>query len=162
MRRNTLLITRAAVIAVLYVILTFLCSAVGLASGQLQLRLSDALAVLCAFTPAGVYGVTVGCLLANLLTGCMPTDVVLGTLATLLGALGTRALRRRGKYLAPVPTVLSNTLIIPLLLYFVYGVRPLWLGFVTVFTGEAVSCFALGLPLYSLIDRNRRALGLEE
>lgn len=160
MKKNVLFITRAAIIAALYVVVTFLSNTLGLASGLIQIRISEALAILCVFTPAGIYGVTIGCLIANIFTGCMLPDVVLGTVATLFGAIGTRAIGRKNKYLAPVPTVLSNTLIIPFLLYYAYGFKPLWLCFLTVFAGEAISCYVFGIPLYMIVNNNKRALEL--
>ena len=160
MNDNVVRITRTAIIAAIYVILTFLSNALGLASGLIQVRISEALAVMCVFTPAGIYGITIGCLIANILTGCLLPDVILGTFATLIGAIGTRIVGRRFKYLAPLPTVLANTLIVPFLLYYVYGFKPLWLCFVTVFAGEAISCYAFGMPLYAAINKNKRALGL--
>ena len=162
MKNNSFLIARAAIIAALYVSLTYLSNAVGLASGLIQIRFSEALVVTCVFTPAGIYGVTIGCLLANILTGCLPLDIAFGTLATLIGAIGTRFLGRRFKYLAPLPTILANTLIIPFLLYYAYGFKPLWLGFLTVFAGEAVSCYLLGIPLYSFMERNQHILHLDK
>ena len=93
--RTLLGMTYAAVIAALYVALTFLSSLFGLSGqGAVQLRISEALTVLPYFTAAAVPGVTLGCLLANLLTGAAAPDLIFGTLATLLGAIGTRALRR--------------------------------------------------------------------
>lgn len=160
MKTNVSFITRAAIIAALYVILTFLSNALGLASGLVQVRISEALTIICVFSPAGILGVAVGCLISNILTGCMFLDVIFGTLATLIGAAGTRIVGRKFKYLAPLPTILSNTIIIPLLLYYAYGFRPLWLCFVTVFAGEAISCYGLGIPLYMLINKNKRALDL--
>ena len=159
-KSNVQFITKAAVTAALYVILTFLSNAVGLASGLIQVRISEALVVFCIFSPAGIYGVTIGCLISNILTGCLLPDVIFGTLATLIGAIGTRILGRKFKYLAPLPTILSNALIIPFLLHFVYGFQPLWLCFITVFVGEAISCYAFGIPLYLLLCKNKRALGL--
>ena len=162
MKKRTLFMTRAALIAALYVVLTFLSHAAGLASGLVQVRISEALAVFCVFTSAGICGVTVGCLLSNIITGCMLPDVICGTLATLIGAVGTRMVGRKAPRLAPLPTVLANTLTIPFLLYYAYGFRPLWLGFLTVFAGEAISCYALGLPLYFLIKRYKHSLGLDD
>lgn len=160
MKNNVSFITRAAILAALYVILTFVSNAFGLASGLIQVRISEALTVMCVFTPAGIYGVTIGCLISNILTGCLLPDVVFGTLATLIGATGARILGRKNKYLAPLPAIVSNTLIIPLVLYWSYGLRPLWLCFLTVFAGEVISCYVLGMPLYAAVDKNRRALGM--
>ena len=89
MKKTTLTVTQAALIAALYVVLTLLANALGLANYAIQLRFSEALTVLPFFLPAAVPGLFAGCILSNLLTGCLPLDVVFGSLATLLGALGT-------------------------------------------------------------------------
>ena len=135
-------------IAALYVVLTWLANLFGLASGAIQVRFSEALTILPVLTNAAVPGVTVGCLLANILTGCLPWDIVFGTLATLLGAVGTHLMRKR-PMLAWIPPVLSNTLIIPVVLMKVYGVDTAWpvLTF-QIFAGEMISCCLLGLLLY--------------
>ena len=74
--------SQAAMIAALYVVLTFLASALGLASGSIQVRFSEALTILPFFTPAAVPGLAVGCLLSNVITGCALPDIIFGTLAT--------------------------------------------------------------------------------
>ena len=160
MKNNVLFISRAAIIAAFYVVVTFLSNTLGLASGLIQIRISEALAVLCVFTPAGIYGVTIGCLIANIFTGCILPDVIFGTVATFIGAIGTRAIGRKNKYFALLPTVLSNTLIIPFVLFYAYGFKPLWLCFITVFAGEVISCYVFGIPVYLAVDKNKRVLGL--
>ena len=108
------------------------------------MRVAEALTILPMFTAAAVPGLAIGCLLANLLTGCALWDVVFGTLATLLGAIGTHLLRKRG-FLAMVPPILANTLIVPWVLHFVYGdAWPIWLLMLTVGAGEVISCGGLG------------------
>ncbi|MBR4018021.1 MAG: QueT transporter family protein, partial [Clostridia bacterium] len=76
-------------IAALYVALTFVSAQLGLSSGVIQLRLSEALCILPIFTPAAIPGLAIGCLLANAMTGCIVLDVILGSVATLIGAVGT-------------------------------------------------------------------------
>lgn len=133
---------KAAVIAALYVVLTYVFA--WCASGAVQVRVAEALTILPMFTAAAVPGLAIGCLLANLLTGCALWDVVFGTLATLLGAIGTHLLRKRG-FLAMVPPILANTLIVPWVLHFVYGdAWPIWLLMLTVGAGEVISCGGLG------------------
>jgi len=149
MNQKTRFLTRGALIAALYVALTMLSQAVGLASGVIQLRLGEALTVLPAFTSAAIPGLAVGCLLANLLCGCLPLDILFGTVATLLGAVGTYLLRKKSALLAPVPPIAANTLIIPFILQYVYrfpGSLPY--HFLTIFVGELLSCGVLGLLLY--------------
>lgn len=110
--KHILRLAQAAMIAALYIVLTFIANLLGIASGAVQIRFSEALTILPYFTVSAVPGLTVGCLLANILTGCALPDIIFGTLATLLGAVFTRLLRKY-KWLAPVPPILANALIIP-------------------------------------------------
>ena len=136
------------VIAALYVVLTVVANAVGLASGAIQVRISEALTILPVFTTAAIPGLTAGCVLANLVTGCLPWDIVFGSLATLLGAIGTRMMRKK-PMLAWIPPVISNMAIIPIVLQQVYGVPDAWWYLVlTVGAGEVISCGLLGVLLY--------------
>ena len=118
-RARILYVTQAGLIAALYTVLTLFIGAFGLANGAIQFRISEALCVLPFFTSAAIPGLTIGCLISNLLTGCLWQDVVFGTLATLIGAVGA-ALLRRLPWLVPLPTVLSNTLIVPYVLAYAY------------------------------------------
>ena len=153
MNKKTIYLTHSALIAAMYVTLTFAANLLGLASGVVQVRLSEVLTILPLFTPAAVPGLFVGCILANLLTGCAVWDVVFGSLATLLGALGTYYLGRKSKYLAPVFPIISNAVIVPFVLQYVYGAQELWLYlFVTVGIGEAISCGVLGLLLHKVLS----------
>lgn len=144
-------VTNAAFIAAVYVVLTFLANAFGLASGVIQVRLSEALCILPFFTPAAIPGLFVGCLLANLITGCCLLDIVFGSLATLIGAsLGY--LLRKYKYLIPVPTILANAFIVPFVLIYGYGEPlPYWYLFATVGAGEVISAGALGIILLTAL-----------
>ena len=142
-----LYITQAGLIAALYTVLTLFIGAFGLANGAIQFRVSEALCVLPFFTSAAIPGLTVGCLISNLMTGCLWQDVLFGTLATLLGAIGASLLRRI-PWLIPLPTVLSNTLIIPYVLAYAYhfegGVAYFML---TVGIGEVLSAYLCGMAL---------------
>ena len=147
-RNQTKELALSGMIAALYVVLTWLANAMGLASGAVQVRFSEALTILPVFFTAAVPGLTVGCVLANLLTGLALWDVVFGSLATLIGAAGTRMLRNK-PLLAWIPPVLSNMLIVPIVLMKVYGVPESWFYLVlTVGAGEVISCGVLGLLLY--------------
>ena len=149
---------KPAIIAALYTALTFLCSLAGLSSGVIQLRLSEALIVLTVFTPAAIPGLTIGCLLSNLLTGAAAWDIVFGSLATLLGALGGYLLRKF-PYAVPIPNIVSNTLIVPFILRYAYGVPDaLPFLFTTVFIGEFLSTGVFGLFLYSVLKKHSRYL----
>ena len=95
--KNVLYLTQAAMIAALYVVLTMIANALGIASGNIQVRFSEALTVLPFLTPAAVPGLFIGCLIANLVTGAMLPDIIFGSLATLIGAIGTWSPRQGRK-----------------------------------------------------------------
>ena len=146
-------LTTAAIIAALYVVFTGLSAAFGLASGVIQVRLSEALTVLPYFTNAAVPGVTIGCLLANLLTGAPLPDIIFGTLASFLGVLGASLLKKK-KYLIALPTILSNAIIIPLVLQYAYSVPDaFWYLFLTVGAGELISAGILGTLLLQVLQK---------
>lgn len=154
-------ICQAAMIAALYVVLTFIANAFGLASGSIQIRISEALTILPYFTPAAIPGLTIGCLLSNYLTNCAILDIVFGSAATLLGASLTYALRRY-KWLTPLPPILSNTLIVPWVLRFAYGLEDaIPYLMLTVGIGEVISCGVLGMMLlFSLNKAGKNILKL--
>ena len=137
-------ITQAALIAAIYTVLTLLAAGFDLASGAIQVRFSEALTIMPFFTPAAIPGLTIGCLLSNTLTGCALPDIIFGTLATFLGAVGSYALRKN-RWLCALPPIISNMLIIPFILTYAYhipGGVPLFM--LTVGTGELISCMGLG------------------
>ena len=151
--KRVLFITQAAMIAAIYVVLTMFVSAFNLASGAIQVRISEALTILPAFTPAAIPGLFIGCLISNLMSGCMLWDVIFGSLATLLGAIGTHLLRN-WKWAVPIPPIVANTLIIPFVLTYVYylpGGVPYFMF--TVGIGEILSCGVLGMFLYNILCR---------
>lgn len=172
-------LVQAAMIAAVYVVLTLVANAFGLANHAIQVRFSEALTILPFFTPAAVPGLFVGCILSNLLTGCLPLDVIFGSLATLLGALGTCALGKAcrqsagsgvcaikpgrnfviRKFLAPLPPILANTLVVPFILAYVYQFEgSVFYFMLTVGIGEVISCGILGLILLFSLEKYRNVL----
>ena len=149
---RVLSLVQAAMIAALYVVLTFIANALGLASSVIQVRFSEALTILPYFTPAAVPGLFLGCLLSNILTGCALPDIIFGSLATLIGAVFTRKLRKY-KWLAPVPPIVANAVIVPFVLLYAYGIQPLWFSFITVTVGEIISCGILGMLLLFALQK---------
>lgn len=144
--KGVLFLVQAAMIAAVYVVLTFVFAPFSF--GEFQVRISEALTVLPVFTPAAIPGLFVGCLLGNFLGGALLPDVIFGSLATLIGAVFTYLLRRHGRFLAILPPIVSNTLIVPLVLRYAYGIMlPIPLQMVTVGVGEIISCGVLGLLL---------------
>jgi len=155
---KTQFLTQAAIIAALYVVLTIIANIFGLANYVIQVRFSEALTILPFFTPAAIPGLFIGCLLSNLLTGCLPLDIIFGSLATLLGALGTYALRKQ-KWLVPIPPIAANVLIVPFILAYVYqfeGSIPYFM--ITVGIGEVISCGILGMILLNTLLKYEKHL----
>ncbi len=154
MKRNkALFLTQASLVAALYVILTLLSNMFGLGSGAFQVRLSEALSILPVFTFAAVPGLFCGCLISNFLTGAVIWDIIFGSLATLLGALGTHLLRDR-RLLALTSPIIANTFIIPFVLTYAYGIEgtvPLFM--LTVGIGEMLSAGVLGYILMQALER---------
>ena len=151
-------LAQGAIIAAVYALLTIFLAPIS--SGLVQCRVSEAMSVLPYFTFSAVPGLFIGCLLANLLTGAPIYDVAFGSLATLTAAFITYKLRNRvSKYLAPLPSVVVNALVVGWLLTYVYQVGvTYWAAVGYVAIGQAIACFALGIPLMSLMERFRGKL----
>lgn len=143
----------AAMIAAIYVALTYVFAPISFR--EIQVRIAEALTILPVFTPAAVPGLFIGCLLGNILSGAVLPDVIFGSIATLLGAIFTRKLRNAHPFLAPVPPIVANTLIVPFVLRYAYSVDlPIPLIMLTVCIGEILSCGLLGLLLYYALRGN--------
>ena len=156
MRKSTRYIAEGAMIAALYVILTYITFAMGLDKGAVQCRLSEALTVLPVFFPSAIPGLFIGCLVSNILTGCAIWDILFGSLATLVAAIVTSRLKRF-PYLAAVPPIIANTAVIPPILATVYGVETaLPIIFLTVFAGEVISCGGLGTLVVHTIKKHKK------
>lgn len=184
---NTRFIAQTGVIAAAYAAFTLVALLFlgGLAWGPVQFRVSEALCVLAMFTPAAVPGLTIGCVLANLInialsgTGMLGLlDVVFGSLATLLGALWMRRFRRK-PLLALAGPVIFNALVVPAYLPLLlqglgfYTIPftsisldglylPMYLfGLISTGVGEAVILYVLGYPLYRALSRTSVFQSLE-
>lgn len=154
---KVLFIAQAAMIAAIYVVLTLIGAS--FSYGEVQVRISEALTILPAFTPAAIPGVFLGCLTSNILGGCILPDIIFGSLATLIGAVFTWMLRNKSKYLAPLPPIIANVLVVPFVLKYGYMVPlPIPFMMLTVGIGEVISCGVLGLILYTALNRYRGLL----
>ena len=141
-RNLTGLLTQSAAIAAIYVVLTLIFAPISF--GAMQVRIAEALTILPLFTPAAIPGLFIGCLLANLIGGAVVLDVVFGSLATLIGA-AVGWLLRKNRWLVPIPAILANTIIVPLVLKYGYGVDlPLLLSALYIAVGEILGCGVLG------------------
>lgn len=140
-------LVEAAVIAAMYAALTILIPG---GSGQIQIRVSEALTVLAYFTPAAIPGLFIGCLTANIFVGAGIYDVVFGSLATLIAAVLTN--KMPSKYLAPLPPIVTNAVIVALVLKLSINAPLLvTMGFVAL--GELIACYGLGYPLILFMEK---------
>ena len=144
----------AGLVAALYAAITLACAP--FAYGAVQFRLSEALTVLCCFSPSAVWGMVIGCVGANLISSVGPVDVLLGALATLLACLLTRKIR--SPLLLPLPTVVCNAVIVGAEIAFFVDGGAFWSAFAlnagTVALGELAVMVLLGLPLYLYLQHS--------
>ena len=153
--KKALFITQAAVIAALYVVLVVIFNYISF--GPIQFRVAEALTILPYFTPAAIPGLFIGCILANVIGGAVIWDIIFGSIATLIGAVFTYLLRNKSKFLAPLPPVLANTIIVPCVLKYAYGAEEMvWFMAVTVGIGEILACYVLGMILLFALNKVRR------
>ena len=167
--KNVTFMVQAAIIAALYVVLTFVANALGLASHTIQVRFSEALCILPFFTPAAIPGLWIGCLIANLATGAVIWDIIFGSIATLLGAIGTYLLRGH-KFLCTLPPVIANMIIVPFILVYGYGIPRVYLKNVdvtiifnamTVGIGEVISVCVLGSILLNVLNNYKDTIFMQ-
>lgn len=161
-------IVTAALIAAAYAALTYLSAALGLAYGGIQFRLSEALNILAAFTPAAVPGLMIGCVIGNIGSPMGLVDIVVGTVATGLAAVTIRLIAKYcGKatpYLGIIPPTVFNAVLVGLevTLLLTDGAPVTLLGFTVialeVALGEVVVCGALGVPLYYTVKNRLKGL----
>lgn len=154
MKRNAkvLFMAQAAMIAAIYVVLTIVFAPFSFK--EIQVRISEALTILPVFTPAAIPGLFIGCLLSNILGGCIVPDIILGSIATLLGAAGTYFLRHQSVSIAVLPPIISNMLLVPFVLRFGYQVPlPIPVLMLTVGLGEIISCGILGSVLHKILAK---------
>jgi uncharacterized membrane protein len=142
--------TRAAMIGAIYAILTILFAPISY--GMVQVRVSEMLMILPFFTPAAIPGLFVGCIIANIFGGFGLLDVIFGSLATLLSAFLVSKIGN--KYIAPLPPVIFNAIIIGLVLHVVLDL-PLYLTILWVGFGQFIACYGLGLPLLLLLEKKK-------
>ena len=154
--KKVLFITQAAMIAAIYVVVTVVFSAFSF--GEVQVRISEALTILPLFTSAAIPGLFIGCIIGNAMGGAIVLDVVFGSIATLVGAVGSWLLRRH-KYLVPLPPIIMNVLIVPFVLRYGYGIPlPIPFMMLTVGLGEVISCGVLGYVLMFALNKVKHVI----
>ncbi len=155
--KKTSYLARCSLIAAAYAVLTLAFPA--LSYGPVQVRISEALCILPFFLPEAVWGLTVGCLVANLIGVSMgvtlPWDVLIGTLATFIAVMLTRKIRI--KWLVPLPAVVLNAVLVGIMLTYIIlpeaEAIPLWYNILMVGAGEVIAGYGLGIPLFSVIEK---------
>lgn len=158
--KTVLFVTKAAMIAAVYVVLTIVLAPISF--GQVQLRVSEALTIMPVFTAAAIPGVFIGCLIGNILGGAVLPDIIFGSLATLVAAVISYKLRGKGLLIASIPPVVLNMLVVPFVLKYAYSVPlPIPFMMLTVGAGEVVSCCILGVGFGKLLQKNKFILGDE-
>ncbi len=150
--KNVSYLTQAAMIAAIYVVLTAIFAPISF--GEIQIRIAEMLTVLPLFTPAAIPGLFVGCLIGNIIGGAVLPDIICGSLATLIGAVGTYVMRKNFQKLAVLPPILANILIVPFVLRYAYGILlPIPFLMFTVGVGEIISCGVLGSVLAMILKK---------
>ena len=146
-------ITQGAVIAAIYVVLVLIFDTFSF--GPIQFRIAEMLTIMPYFTPAAIPGLFVGCLIANIIGGGLIWDIVFGSIATLIGAIGSY-LVRKNKWLVPLPPIIANMVIVPFVLKYAYGYDGLWVYFMfTVGLSEIIVCGIIGMALLTVMAKNR-------
>ncbi|WP_434307553.1 QueT transporter family protein [Clostridium botulinum] len=149
----------SAVIAAIYTVLTLLLAPISY--GQIQVRVSESLTLLPFLSSYSIWGVFLGCIISNLIGGNGIIDVVFGSLATLIAAILTYYIGKSNlkfkKYLAPLPSIIINAVVIGFILNYTLKL-PLLLSIIWVGLGEAISCYVLGLILISIIEKNKKLM----
>lgn len=145
--KKVFFVTQAAMIAAVYVVLNVAFAPFG--TQAIQMRIAEALTILPVFSAAAIPGLFAGCFVGNILAGCILPDVIFGSLATLVGAIGSYKLRKVNPFLAPIAPILANSIVVPLVLRYGYGdPLPIPYMMMTVGIGEIVSCGVFGIILY--------------
>lgn len=153
---KTYFMVYAAMIAAIYTVLTMVFAPISF--GPVQFRISEILCILPFFTPAAIPGLFIGCLLSNFLCGAAMLDVIFGSIATLIGAVGSYLLRKN-KWAVCVPPILANVIIIPWVLRFAYGSEDMiWYAMITVGIGEVLAIGVLGNLFLGILEKSRNLI----
>lgn len=139
-------------IAALYTVLTLALAPISF--GSIQFRVSEALTVLPFIMPEAIWGVTLGCLISNWIGGTI-LDIILGTFATFIAAIITSKIRKL--WLAPLPAVIANALIIPVVVILMMLDSPFTLPLyittaISIGLSELIICYCGGIPLLIFVN----------
>jgi len=146
-------ITRNAVVAAIYVVLTIATSSISF--GMIQVRIAEALMLLCFIRRDYTYGLTIGCLIANLFSPMLPWDLIIGTAATFFSCLCICLVKQM--FIATLFPVIFNAFMVAGELHFILG-EGYWISAGFVGLGEFIAVSVIGYALFMIIIRNKRFL----
>lgn len=163
--KKVVFMMQSAVIAAIYVVLVVVFNAWSF--GPIQFRIAESMVILPYFTPAAIPGLFVGCFLANFIGGAHILDVIFGSIATLIGAIGTywigKCNWKPAKWFISLPPILANTIIVPFVLRYAYGLEDaIWYMMVTVGIGEIIVCGIIGMVLWSVLNRYNKKIFMND
>jgi len=152
-RKKVQKLPRIALVAALYATLTVLPPFYAFSYGPIQIRISEALTVLPFLFPETVWGITAGCLIANVFGQVGPWDIIFGTLLSLSAALVTSKMKKA--WLAPLPPVLFNAFGVSFYLSYLFKV-PYIYSVLYIMMGELIACYGIGYPLLQILLKRKR------
>ena len=158
-------IATGAIIAGLYAALTILLAPISYYA--IQVRISEALTLLPFVYPSAIWGLFLGCMIANIFGGLGPYDIFLGSTITLIAAYLTYLLRKtKNPYLAPLPPIILNGLGVSAYLVYLLHIlpeknishfSPYLSTSIFIMIGETISTYIIGLPiLLLLLKKNKK------
>ena len=145
------------IVAALYIVLTYFLAPISY--GPLQARISEAMTVFPIFSFNMIPGLTIGCLVSNLINpdNLGPVDIIGGTLATLIAGIFSRIIGKKNMWLGIIPPIVANGIIVggylPFLLFDTVTWQEVLFTMLTVAAGEAAVLIVLGLPLVAVIGK---------
>lgn len=145
------------IVAALYIVLTYFLAPISY--GPLQARISEAMTVFPIFSFNMIPGLTIGCLVSNLINpdNLGPVDIIGGTLATLIAGIFSRIIGKKNMWLGIIPPIVANGIIVggylPFLLFDTVTWQEVLLTMLSVAAGEAVVLVVIGLPLVAVIGK---------
>ena len=148
-------ITRNAIVAAIYVVMTVATSSI--AFGAIQIRIAEALMLLCFFRKDYIFGLTLGCFIANLFSPMLPWDLIFGTAATLLACLGICFFSFKKLFIAALYPVVFNAFIVAAELHFILE-EGFWFSVAFVGLGEFIAVCIIGYALFMILKGNEGAM----
>lgn len=145
------------IVAALYIVPTYFLAPISY--GPLQARISEAMTVFPIFSFNMIPGLTIGCLVSNLINpdNLGPVDIIGGTLATLIAGIFSRIIGKKNMWLGIIPPIVANGIIVggylPFLLFDTVTWQEVLLTMLSVAAGEAVVLVVIGLPLVAVIGK---------